>query len=99
MKPGESIPYLRGTYHATLESVVPNREDITPEWYWRKENEGKSGKLYLFESRNVQPGMNYILIADKEGWWCSTGYGKAVIDGDKLTIATRNSVYTFKIEY
>ena len=42
--------------------------------------------------------MNYILIADKEGWWCSTGYGKAVIDGDKLTIATRNSVYTFCIK-
>lgn len=45
MKPGESIPYLRATYHATLESVVPNRENVSPEWYWRKE--GKLNGVYV----------------------------------------------------
>ena len=82
---------------SVLLSVTKLNDDSEQKWDWRKKYIGEYGCLSIFESVNTYPGkrfvyMNCYLFDD-----LTTTCGEIVIDGDLLTITTKNSKYEFKI--
>ena len=83
---------------SVLLSVMKLNNDSRQKWNWREKYIGKPGCLSLFESVKKYPGERFVYMNCYLFGWFTTTCGEIVIDGDILTITTRNSRYVFKIE-
>ena len=63
----------------------------------RKHFIGKTGELYVIESRNKYPGKCFVRFTNHDTMRFSTGFGFYGYDGSTLKMTTDNSVYEFEI--
>lgn len=92
------MPTLIARYeYARLLSVKKCSNLPNDQWEWRKDYIGFEGCLLIFQSEFKYPGKTYIHITDFHRY-LTTGCGEYVIDGNRLTIITRNSKYIFEIQ-
>ena len=78
-------------------SVKPREpSEIRQEWNWRKEFEGFCGVLHVYQSQNKHPGKHYIVLCDIANNYLKTGAGDLAERGNRITLTTKNSIYTFE---
>ena len=78
-------------------SVEPrNPSEISQNWNWRKEFEGFCGIMHFYESQHKCPGKHFIVIYDIEQNYLKTGAGDLIVQGNSITLTTKNSIYTFE---
>lgn len=91
------MPILIARYeYAKLLSVIKRSDMPDDQWNWRKDYIGFEGCLLILQSEFRHPSKAFIHITDFRRY-LTTGCGEYVIDGNKLTIITRNSKYIFEI--
>lgn len=81
---------------AEFESAEKISDMEYAEWKWREQYLGYQGELYLFESVHLFPGKRYLHFTDRHEY-IKTGIGEYVINENKITLTSRNSIYTFLI--
>ena len=78
-------------------SVEPrNPSKTSNERNWRKEYEGFCGIMHIYQSQHKCPGKHFIVIYDIELNYLKTGAGDLIEDGNRITLTTKNSTYTFE---
>lgn len=78
-------------------SVEPRVPPETCEkWNWRKEFEGFCGVLHIYQSQTKHPGKHYIVLCDIAKNYLKTGVGDLTECGKRITLTTKNSIYTFE---
>lgn len=71
------------------------RYDKQPYRDWRTDFVGKEGLIILYESEHKAPGKVFFHILVGVGRWMHCTVGDWEPGGEKDTIITRNSIYTF----
>ena len=78
-------------------SVEPrNPSAISQDWNWRKEFEGFCGIMHIYQSQHKHPGQHFIVIYDIEQNYLKTGAGDLINNGNRITLTTKNSIYTLE---
>ena len=78
-------------------SVTPkNPSCVSEEWTWRKAYEGFYGIMHIYQSQHKCPGKYFIVIYDIEFNYLKTGAGDLTEHDGRLTLTTKNSIYTFE---
>ena len=78
-------------------SVEPrNPSVISQAWNWRKEFEGFCGVMHIYQSQRKNPGKHFIVIYDIEQNHLKTSAGDLTDNGNRITLTTKNSIYTFE---
>ena len=67
------------------------------EWAWRKKYENFLGIIHIYQSRHKHPDKRFIAIYDVDQDGLTTGVGELIREGEMLTLATKNSKYTFRL--
>lgn len=84
-------------YFGKIVSVEPTAPlEIGREWSWRKAYEGFYGIIHVYQSRHRFPGKHFIVIYDIELHYLKTGAGELTTNGNRVTLITKNSKYTFE---
>lgn len=78
----------------SVEPTAPS--DIDSEWSWRKAYEGFYGIIHVYQSERRFPGKYFIVIYDIELHYLKTSAGELITDGNRVTLITKNSKYTFE---
>lgn len=89
--------YIRAFTVVEFKSVTNISDKPYDEWKWRERYIGFQGELFVFESTEKQPGKLYLNFTDHSRNCLNTGHGEYVIDGNILTMTTKNSIYEFEI--
>ncbi len=84
---------------AEFKSVKKISDMEYKKWKWRERYICFQGELYILESEGKFAGKQYLYFTDHSGNWLTSGYGEYRIDGKRLTMTTKNSVYEFEILY
>ena len=83
--------------YGRLVSVEPRAPSaISQAWNWRKEFEGFCGVMHIYQSQRNYPGKHFIVIYDIEQNHLKTGAGDLIYNGNRITLTTKNSIYTFE---
>ena len=82
---------------SVLLSVTQLNNDSEKKWNWRKDYVGEPGCLSIFESIKTYPGKRFVYMNCYFFGDLTTTCGEIVINGNLLTITTKNSRYEFKI--
>ena len=82
---------------AVLLSVEKQSREKDRVWDWRLGYIGKPGRLSVLESERKAPGMRYVHLSCHSTDTLTTGYGEIGRDGNRLTVTTEKSRYTFLI--
>ncbi|MBQ9749566.1 MAG: hypothetical protein IJV87_03150 [Clostridia bacterium] len=78
-------------------SVEPcNPSAISQAWNWRKEFEGFCGVMHIYQSQRKYLGKHFIVMYDIEQNHLKTGAGDLIYNGKRITLTTKNSIYTFE---
>ena len=67
------------------------------EWAWRKKYENFLGIIHIYQSRHKHPDKHFIAVYDVDQDGLTTGVGELTREGEMLTLATKNSKYTFRL--
>lgn len=65
---------------------------------WKSEYVNKRGWIIIRQSHHLYVGKQWVSFYTFEGKQLHTSVGVVEIDGNFLTITTKNSIYIFKIE-
>ncbi len=84
---------------AEFKSVEKTSDMEYEKWKWRERYIRFQGELYILESERRFAGQQYLYFTDHSGNWLTTGYGEYRINGKRLIMTTKNSVYEFEIIY
>ena len=96
---GEMPKYIRSFTVVEFKAVTKICDKSYDEWKWRERYIGYQGELFVFESLEKHPGKRYLNFTDHSRNWLNTGCGEYVIEGNILTMTTKNSIYEFEIIY
>ena len=89
--------YIRAFTVVEFKSVAKISDMEYKKWKWREQYIGFQGELFVFESTEKYPGKLYLNFTDHSRNCLNTGYGEYVIDGNILTMTTKNRIYEFEI--
>lgn len=76
-----------------------NRYDKQPYRDWRTDFVRKEGLIILYESEHKAPGKIFFHMLVGVGRWMHCTVGDWEPSGEKDTIITRNSIYTFSRQH
>lgn len=80
-----------------LLSVEKRGQEEDHMWDWRLGYIGKPGLLITLESEHKAPGRRYVHLCCRSTDTLTTDYGEIGRDGNRLTVTTEKSIYTFLI--
>ena len=82
---------------AFLLSVEKQSQEEDRMWDWRLGYIGKPGCLSVLESERKAPERRYVHLSCRSTDTLTTGYGEIGRDGNRLTVTTEKSRYTFLV--
>ena len=94
MKRGNNTARFKDYFFGKLISAV-DRYDKQPYRDWRTDFVGKEGMIILYESEHKAPGKIFFHMLVGVGGWMHCTVGDWEPGGEKDSIITRNSFYTF----
>jgi len=78
-------------------SVTPREPSAkSDEWSWRKGFEGFYGIIHIYQSQRKNPGKHFIVMYDIKFNYLKTGVGDLTEHDGRITLTTKNSIYTFE---
>ena len=87
---------IKKQYGRVVSVELRNPSEICQERNWRKEFEGFCGVMHIYQSQHKSPGKHYIVIYDIAKNYLKTGTGDLVECKNRITLTTKNSIYTFE---
>ena len=87
---------IKKQYGRVVSVELRNPSEICQERNWRKEFEGFCGVMHIYQSQHKSPGKHYIVIYDIAKNYLKTGAGDLVECKNRITLTTKNSIYTFE---